>query len=219
MKGGERYHAPDGALASNRELLPGTTVTELRLHPFIDRRLDGAWNYEPEVVKFKILAVERTSYRCQYIGEQDTFFWPMWDKQPHYGFMKDGCTPVLYYLPEPYSCGQGTLCPYTIRCNEIDDLTLLVRDAGAFAQAAAAERQLSGDRRACYFRKPSKRQISEDLCPFFAGSWSDGAVTNVVCSLAPVQLHGYCEIKLCESGRKVYCPIWRRHGGDGDMHG
>lgn len=37
---GTVYHAPDGYLNSNRGLLPGTVITELRLHPFIDDELD-----------------------------------------------------------------------------------------------------------------------------------------------------------------------------------
>lgn len=217
---GTVYHAPEGYLNSNRGLLPGTVITELRLHPFIDGELDHKWNFRPEPLKFTILAVvDRGTYRCRYDDPQEDFFWSVWDQQPRYGFMDDGSTPVRYYLPEPYPCGQGAPCAYTIRCEEIDDLALLVHDAEAFAQAAAAEQQLDDGGQFCCFSKPAKRELAAGLCPFFKGKWSDGAHGSVVCGLTPIQLHDYCELKFCELDRKVYCPIWRGHGGDGDRDG
>lgn len=107
----EMFHSPEGALQTNLGLLAGTVIRELRMHPYIDDELEGGhWNYRPEYLEFTVLSVRSASYRCQYSGEADTFWWSIWREQPNHGFMRDGCTPVRYYikeepLPPPYYLG------------------------------------------------------------------------------------------------------------------
>lgn len=133
-------------------------------------------------------------------------------------------------LPAPYPCGQTThICPYTLRCREIDEYALLISGAEAFANAAAAEAPLFPSnappqvlalaravglpiRPAVFWNKPSRRFREEGGCPSYVGHLNGGAESTVVCALVSVQLHDYCELKFCEKGRKVYCPIWREKG-------
>ena len=88
---------PDGWLTSNRGLTAGGTVTEIRLHPFINDNQD--WDYHKETVHFKILEVYKCEYKCQYLDTEDNavFYWPFWDEQPNYGFLINQCSPVSYY--------------------------------------------------------------------------------------------------------------------------
>ena len=107
-----RFTAPEGELRSNLGLLAGTVIQELRMHPFLDDELEGVpWNFRPEWLEFTVLSIVSGGYLCQYSGEEDTFGWPSWNTQPNDGFMKDGSTPVNYYvkempLPPPYKSNQ-----------------------------------------------------------------------------------------------------------------
>ncbi len=212
------FHAPEGALWSNVGLLAGTVIQELRMHPYIDQELKrGCWNYQPEYLEFTVLSIEQGQYLCQYSGKTDTFWWPTWEKQPRYGFMEDGCTPVRYYvkeapLPPPSPERESSLSPYSLRCAEIDEVALLLRDPEAFA-SAAAEPALSPRDGGVYLERPSKKFIERGGCPFYQGCLNGGSGANVLCAGTPRQLHGYVKVKLCEEGRKAYCPIWRAKNG------
>lgn len=124
-------------------------------------------------------------------------------------------------LPPPYPIRPDReLCPFTIRCNEIDEAVLLIRDAEAFAAAARSDRVLgatSDPRRGhCFLEEPDGPYIrnfsKEDGCPAFRGVLNAGSTSSVVCALTEQQLHSYCQVKFCEKGRRVYCPIWREKG-------
>lgn len=212
-----RFRAPKGELRSNLGLLAGTVIRELRMHPFWDDGLEGVpWNFRPEWLEFTVLSIVTGGYLCRYSGAEDTFFWPSWKKQPNYGYMKDGSTPVCYYiketpLPPPYKSNPG-LSPFVLRCMEIDEAALLIRDPDAFAEAAAAETRLLKWEAGSSLEPPSKKFREHGGCPFYQGKYRRGGSTNVLCDVAGPQLHGYVEIKFCEEGRKVYCPIWRAKG-------
>lgn len=122
-------------------------------------------------------------------------------------------------LPEPYPIlpirGHS---PYELRCSEIDDAAVLIRDPESFALVAKGDRVLSeGDPGHTFLEKPDGpyiRHFSEEGgCPAFRGILNAGSTANVVCGLTDVQLHSYCSVKFCEKGRKVYCPIWKARGG------
>lgn len=125
-------------------------------------------------------------------------------------------------LPSPYPIRPDrALCPFTIRCNEIDEAALLIRDAEAFASAARSDEVLEEicDRpggRLCFLEKPDGPYIrnfsKEGGCPAFRGVLNAGSTSSVVCALTEQQLHSYCQVKFCEKGRRVYCPIWREKG-------
>lgn len=214
---GTRFKAPKGALRSNLGLLAGTVIRELRMHPFWDDELVGVpWNFRPEWLEFSVLSIAAGGYLCRYSGAEDTFLWPSWKKQPNYGFMKDGSTPVSYYvketpLPPPYKSNPG-LSPFVLRCMEIDETALLIRDPDAFAEAAAAEAKLSMWEDGSSLERPSKKFREHGGCPFYQGKYRRGGSTNILCDVVDPQLHGYVEIKFCEEGRKIYCPIWRAKG-------
>ena len=120
--------------------------------------------------------------------------------------------------PAPYPCRASRhICPYTIRCGEIDDAAELIRSADAFAQAAIADEQLAetNDPKVGFVfldDKPNRRFLEEGGCPAFAGCLNGGSRASVLCRLADVQLYDYLEWKFCRSGRKIYCPIWREKG-------
>ena len=214
---GTRFNAPEGALRSNLGLLPGTVIRELRMHPFLDDELDGpSWNFRPEWLEFTILSIVSGGYLCRYSGEEDTFGWVAWAKQPNYGFMENDATPVNYYvketpLPPPYE-GKSGFSPFALRCAEIDEAALLIRDPDAFAEAAAAPEMVKAGVRT-FHEKPSKKLKEQGGCPFYRGRLNYGYGSMVLCDVVRPQLHGYVEVKLCEAGRKVYCPIWRARGG------
>lgn len=214
---GTRFTAPEGELRSNLGLLAGTVIQELRMHPFLDDELEGVpWNFRPEWLEFTVLSIVSGGYLCQYSGEEDTFGWPSWNTQPNDGFMKDGSTPVNYYvkempLPPPYKSKPG-FSPYALRCAEIDEAALLIRDPDAFA-AAAAEREMSTRDFGVYWSPPSKRFRERGGCPFYRGEYLSGGGSNVLCDGVSPQLHSYVGVKFCEEGRKAYCPIWRAKGG------
>ena len=115
-------------------------------------------------------------------------------------------------IPAPYPCGQSShICPYTIRCGEIDAAAMLIRDPEAFAAAAASDKP---DTRGLFFERPTRRFAAEGGCPYYQGlhNWGSGAA--VQCQLTPVRMHDYIEVKFCEGGRKIYCPIYRAHEAD-----
>lgn len=209
-----RFKALEGYLDCNIGLLAGTVIRELRMHPYIDSELeDGQWNYRPEYLEFTVLSVRNGGYTCQYAGEESTFSWPAWKKQPHYGFMDDGSTPVRYYLqnapvPPPYESKSTSLSPYCLRCAEIDSAAQLIKDPEAFA-ALAAEPEVSYREFGNFLERPSNKFFTEGGCPCYQGKLNFGYGANVLCKLVQVQLHGYLETKFCEGGRKIYCPIWR----------
>lgn len=213
----EMFHAPEGALQTNLGLPAGTVIRELRMHPYIDDELEGGhWNYRPEYLEFTVLSVRSASYRCQYSGEADTFWWSIWRGQPNHGFMRDGCTPVRYYikeepLPPPYE-GKPFFSPYGLRCAEIDDAALLLRNPDAFA-AAASEPDISKWDAGVCLERPSKKFLDRGGCPFYLGKLLFGSGSNILCDAVVPQLHGYVGIKFCEEGRKAYCPIWRAKNG------
>lgn len=116
-------------------------------------------------------------------------------------------------LPAPYPYWNSTSdCPYSMRCREIDVAVENAKNADDFIQNALAEEQLSDEHKLAFFHKPKKSQIAEDICPAYVGHWNGGSVSSIVCSFAPSQLHDYCELKLCEKGRRAYCPIWKERG-------
>lgn len=213
---GMRFTAPEGELRSNLDLLAGTVIRELRMHPFLDNELEGdPWNFRPEWLEFTILSVVSGGYLCRYSGKEDTFCWASWTKQPNCGYMKDGCTPVLYYvkeppLPPPYKSKPG-FSPFELRCMEIDEAALLVRDPDAFAETAAAKEMVEAG--PCTFHeKPSRKFAERGGCPFYQGQLNYGYGSNVLCAAVHPQLHSYVAIKFCEDGQKAYCPIWRAKG-------
>lgn len=121
-------------------------------------------------------------------------------------------------LPEPYPCGKSqSLSPVSIRCKEIDEAALLIRDAAAFARAAIADKQLVETRDPaighCFLDdKPNRAFLEAGGCPAYHGTLNAGSRAAVLCGLADVQLSDYCYWKFCMKGRKVYCPIWREKG-------
>lgn len=213
---GTRFKAPEGELRSNLGLLAGTVIRELRMHPFEDNELEGVpWNFRPEWLEFTILSIVSGGYLCRYSGVEDTFAWPSWEKQPNYGYMKDGCTTVCFYvkempLPSPYE-GKPGFSPFELRCMEIDEAALLIRDPDDFA-AAAAEAKMSKREAGVCLEPPSKKFREHGGCPFYQGKYRCGDSTSILCEAVSPQLHGYVEIKFCEEGRKIYCPIWRAKG-------
>lgn len=213
---GTRFRAPKGALRSNLGLLAGTVIRELRMHPFWDGDLEGVpWNFRPEWLEFTVLSIVTGGYLCRYSGAEDTFAWPSWEKQPNYGYMKDGCTSVCYYvkempLPPPYESKPG-FSPFDLSCMEIDEAALLIRDPDAFAAVAAEPEMAKWDAGTC-LEWPSAEFLAGGGCPFYRGRYLKEGRTNVLCDVVGPQLHGYVEIKFCEEGRKAYCPIWRARG-------
>ena len=124
-------------------------------------------------------------------------------------------------LPPPYPrMAHSKPSPFTLRCDEIDDAAELIHDPDAFAEAAKGDRVLSEGDTSCYcfLEKPDGPYIrhftEEDGCPAFRGLLNAGSTANVLCALTDVQLHDYCQLKFCEKGRRVYCPIWRAKGND-----
>ena len=124
-------------------------------------------------------------------------------------------------LPPPYPIRPDRyLSPFCIRCNEIDEAALLIRDAVAFAKAAHSDEVLveTSDpaQGVCFLEKPDGPYLrgftQEDGCPAFRGILNAGGTSSVLCALTEVQLHTYCSVKFCEKGRRVYCPIWREKG-------
>lgn len=214
---GTRFTAPEGALRSNLGLLAGTVIRELRMHPFLDKELEGgSWNFRPEWLEFTILSVVSGGYRCRYSGEEETFGWSFWRSQPNHGYMEDDNTPVEYYvkeahLPPPYE-GKPGCSPYVLRCMEIDEAALMIRDPDAFAEAAA-EPEISTLAAGVCWEPPSKAFLVQGGCPFYHGKRLSGGKSNVLCEAVGPQLHDYVEVKFCEAGRKAYCPIWRAKGG------
>lgn len=102
-----------------------------------------------------------------------------------------------------------SVCPYTMRCNEIDAAALLITDPDAFALEAEEGRQLSTDDPAVFLERPSKAFVAGGGCPAYGGLLNSGCPATVICRLVDPQLHSYVEVKFCEKGRNVYCPIWR----------
>ena len=164
---GTRFTAPEGALRSNLGLLAGTVIRELRIHPFLDKELEGgSWNFRPEWLEFTILSVVSGGYRCRYSGEEEPFAWSSWRSQPNHGYMEDDSTPVRYYvkeapLPPPYE-GKPGFSPYELRCMEIDEAALLIRDPDAFAEAAAAPETGKTDPYAFHERPPENSRSGAD---------------------------------------------------------
>lgn len=201
-------------MRSNLGLLAGTVIRELRMHPYMDRDLEGVpWNYHPEYLEFTVLSVQNGGYVCRYSGKDDTFSWPAWKAQPHYGFMDDGSTPVHYYVqsapvPPPYEGKQTDFSPYSLRCAEIDQAALLVKDPNAFA-ALAAEPEVSSRDLYVTLERPSKKFLAEGGCPCYQGKLNCGSGANILCEAVREQLHSYIGLKFCEGGRKAYCPIWQ----------
>lgn len=203
------YKFPAGAIENNRGLPPGTRITEITGRPYLDHE-DKQWYFTPEIRTFKIISIGTESYECRYLNEDDSWWWPFWSKQPNQGFAPDGCSPVSYYLPEPYPCGKSmSICPYTMRCDEIDAAAVLIVDPDAFAKAVAGDQQLSEDAPATYLAKPRKSFTAEGGCPAYGGELNTGNCATVICQLVKPQLHSYIGEKLCKYGRNVYCPIWR----------
>ena len=214
---GTRFTAPEGALRSNLGLLAGTVIRELRIHPFLDKELEGgSWNFRPEWLEFTILSVVSGGYRCRYSGEEEPFAWSSWRSQPNHGYMEDDSTPVRYYvkeapLPPPYE-GKPGFSPYELRWMEIDEAALLIRDPDAFAEAAAAPETGKTDPYA-FHERPSRKFTERGGCPFYQGLLNWGCGSSVLCEAVRPHLHGHVGIKFCEEGRKAYCPIWRAKGG------
>lgn len=100
--------------------------------------------------------------------------------------------------------------PWDLECDELDEAAELL-DAEGFAQVATARLQVNLDGHPCaFFVSPTKRQISEGICPLYEGHINTGGADSVMlCGGCGKQLHLYVETKLCEQGRKIYCPIWR----------
>lgn len=209
-----RFNAPEGYLHSNIGLLAGTVIRELRMHPYIDPELDGVhWNYKPEYLEFTVLAIQNGGYVCQYSGKEDTFGWTVWKEQPRYGFMDDGCTPVLYYiqaapLPPPYESKMTNLSPYSRRCAEIDSAALLISSKNDFT-TLASEPEVSSRDPGVFLERPSKKFLAKGGCPCYEGELNFGSGSNILCAAVREQLHGYVGVKFCEGGRKIYCPIWK----------
>lgn len=126
-------------------------------------------------------------------------------------------------LPPPYPRQPSTRpSPFTIRCDEIDDAAEVIHDPDAFAEAAKGDRVLcEGDPSCyCFLEQPDgpylRHFTEEDGCPAFKGVLNAGSTANVLCALTDVQLHDYCQLKFCEKGRRVYCPIWQAKGPKDD---
>ena len=203
------YEFPAGAIDDNRGLPPGTRITEIIGHPHLDQD-DDQWHYSPEKRTFEILSVGLDASECRYLDGGETWWWSFWSVQPHYGFASDGSSPIRYYLPEPYPCGKSmSVCPYTMRCNEIDAAAVLIVDPDAFAAEAAEAQQLSPDDPAVFLEKPHKAFALDGGCPAYDGLLNAGSCATVICHLAGLQLHSYLGEKFCKAGRNVYCPIWR----------
>ena len=126
-------------------------------------------------------------------------------------------------LPPPYprQPTEGKASPFSLRCDEIDAAALLIRDPDTFAEAAKSDRVLSTEAdfhspEHAFFEKPDgpfiRHFAEEDGCPAFRGLLNAGSTASVLCALTEVQLHDYCQLKFCEKGRRVYCPIWRAKG-------
>lgn len=100
--------------------------------------------------------------------------------------------------------------PWSLRCDEIDEAAELL-DAEGFVQVAAAKLQINVDGYPLAITyPPTKRQIAEGICPLYDGHTNTGGADSVMlCKGCGKQLHLYVETKLCEQGRKIYCPIWR----------
>jgi len=100
--------------------------------------------------------------------------------------------------------------PWDLECDELDEAAELL-DAEGFMQVATAKLQINVDGYPlAYFHPPSKRQIVEGICPLYEGHINTGGADSVmICKGCGKQLHLYVETKLCEQGRKIYCPIWR----------
>lgn len=100
--------------------------------------------------------------------------------------------------------------PWDLECDELDEAAELL-DAEGFMQVATAKLQINVDGYPlAYFHPPSKRQIAEGICPLYEGHINTGGADSVmICNGCGKQLHLYVETKLCEQGRKIYCPIWR----------
>ena len=212
---GTRFHAPEGHLSSNIGLLAGTVIRELRIHPYIDSELEGVpWNHKPEYLEFTILSIQTGGYLCQYSGKTETFGWPAWKKQPNFGYLgKNSATSVRYYiqdapLPLPYESKQTDFSPYSLRCAEIDQAALLVKDKNAFA-ALAAEPEVSHRAPGVFRELPSKKFFAEGGCPRYQGELNYGSGVNILCEDVQGQLYSYVGLKFCEGGRKIYCPIWQ----------
>lgn len=103
--------------------------------------------------------------------------------------------------------------PWDLECDEIDEAAELL-DAEGFVQVVAAKLQINVEGYPlAFFHPPSKRQIEEGICPLYEGHINTGGCDSVmVCGGCGKQLHLYVETKLCEQGRKIYCPIWRARG-------
>ena len=168
---------------------------------------------DPEYLEFTIVSVQRSAYRCHRPGEKELFWWPVWDKQPHYGYLEDGCTPVRFYVqntpvPPPYE-GEPSLSPYGLRCGaEIDSAVLLLQNPDAFAPVAA-EPDLYRRDSAVTWERPTVTFFEKGGCPFCQGKLLFGSNSAVLCEAVRPQLHRYVGIKFCEEGRKIYCPIWK----------
>lgn len=116
-------------------------------------------------------------------------------------------TPAALF-PPPYERKLDDFSPYSLRCAEIDQAALLVKDKNAFA-ALAAEQEVSPQEFGVFLERPSKRFLAEGGCPYYRGSLNYGSGANVLCEAVQEQLYGYIETKFCEGGRKIYCPIWQ----------
>ncbi len=86
-------------------------------------------------------------------------------------------------------------------------MPLKLTDPDAFA-AVAAEPDLSPHDGASWY-KPDKEFQGRGGCPFYMGELLSGSRSTVLCDAVRPQLHSYVEVKFCEEGRKVCCPIWR----------
>ena len=49
-------------------------------------------------------------------------------------------------------------------------------------------------------------------CPAYQGLLNAGSRAAVQCGLVSIPLHDYVGVKFCESGRRIYCPIWNEKG-------
>ena len=214
---GTRFHAPAGTLRSNLGLLAGTIIRELRMHPFLDdEQKEVHWNFRPEWLEFTVLSIVNGGYLCRYSGAEDTFIWFSWMKQPHYGYMEDGCTPVCYYvkeasLPPPYE-SKPNFSPFALRCMEIDEAALLIQDPDAFTAAAAEPMMSSWDDPGVCWERPSQKFREQGGCSFYQGKYNSQGNSTILCEVVGPQLHSYMGVKFCEADRKVYCPIWRAKG-------
>lgn len=112
--------------------------------------------------------------------------------------------------PYPRNKNMYNGSPWNLECDEIDEAADLL-DAAGFAQVVAAKLQINVEGYPlAFFYPPSKRQIAEGICPLYEGHTNTGGCDSVmVCGGCGKQLHLYVETKLCEQGRKIYCPIWR----------